>query len=325
MARAARGFLADGVEKLRDGSLTHAHLKAIDRGVRQVPASRRSEAAELLTDLAEVASVNHVKTAAQHLANVLDPDGSLSEGELRFDRRYLTLAPLMDGMTAVDGLLDPEAAALVTMALEPFLTPAGTDDLRTAAQRRADGLIQILQTAADHRLLPLVGGERPHLHVVVDRSPDPALPDQRTEVAGVLPQTPGGPTALHPVSLARIACDSQITALFLDEHGVVTNLGRTQRLFNSAQRRLLAARDGGCRWPGCTRPPAHTDAHHVVSWLDGGASDVPNGVLLCRHHHRNVHERGWTITIVTPSRGTNGPITFTGPARQNLVSDPRGP
>ncbi len=83
----------------------------------------------------------------------------------QFERRYLTLAPLLDGMTSIDGMLDGESAALLTAALEPFLVPTGPEDLRTAAQRRADGLIDIVRAACDHRLLPLVGGERPHLQV----------------------------------------------------------------------------------------------------------------------------------------------------------------
>ena len=108
--------------------------------------------------------------------------------------------------------------------------------------------------------------------------------------------------------MARIACDAQLTALLLDEHGVVVDLGRTRRLFSPQQRRLLAVRDSGCRFPGCDRPPAHTDAHHVVSWLDGGPTDLANALLLCRHHHRHVHEGGWTLHITDPERGTNGPV-----------------
>jgi hypothetical protein len=315
LGRASRGVLGPAVDKLRDGELTSAHLRTIDHGVRQVPTERQPEAAELLTELAEVAPVSAVRTAAQHLAHVVDPDGSLAASEQRFDRRYLTLAPLMDGMTALDGLLDPEAAALLNTALQPFLTPTDPDDHRTAAQRRADGLVQIVDTAAAHRLLPVAGAERPHLHVVVD---------PRT-LTGVLPHTPGGPSAVHPTSVARIACDSQTPPLLLDAHGVVTDLGRTHRLFSSPQRRLLAARDAQCRWPGCTRPPAHTDAHHIRSWLDGGTTDVTNGLLLCRHHHRTVHEGHWTITTDDPVRGANGPVTFHGPRHQQLTSDPRGP
>ncbi len=233
-------------------------------------------------------------------------------------------------MTALDGLLDAESAALLTAALEPFLVPADPGDTRTAAQRRADGLVQIVASAADQALLPVVGGQRPHLQVIVDprRSASVAPdgdPGADTRSSGRLVQAPGGPAFLHPLGVARIACDAQLTALLLDEHGVVVDLGRTRRLFSPQQRRLLAARDGGCRFPGCDRPPAHTDAHHLVSWLDGGTTDVTNALLLCRHHHRAVHEGGWTLQVTDPERGTHGPITVHGPNQQQLTSTPRGP
>ena len=110
-------------------------------------------------------------------------------------------------------------------------------------------------------------------------------------------------------------------------------LGRTQRLFSSHQRRLLALRDGGCRFPGCSRPPAHTDAHHVHPWSAGGATDVGNAILLCRFHHRLVHEGGWrvradavgSLSSSDSTRGTPSAVVFVGPRGQSLVSVPRGP
>ena len=143
--------------------------------------------------------------------------------------------------------------------------------------------------------------------------------------AGSAPQAPGGPAFLHPVAVARVACDAQLTALLLDEHGVVVDLGRTRRLFTPQQRRLLAARDGGCRWVGCDRPPAHTDAHHLISWLDGGATDLANALLLCRHHHRAVHENGWTLQRRRPRPRHPRTHPITGPNGQHLTSHPRAP
>lgn len=330
IARASRGLLADPAAKVSDGSLTYDHLRAVERGVRHLPPAHHPAAVTVLTDLAQIGTVGDVRTAAKHLHYVTDPDGSLADRCQQFDRRCLTLAPLMDGMTALDGLLDAESAALLTAALAPFLVPADTGDTRTAAQRRADGLIQIVASAADHRLLPTSGAERPHLHVIIDpRTPQltEATPDHIPAVLppGRLPQTPGGPAFCHPAGVTRIACDAQITALLLGEHGVVTDLGRTRRLFSPHQRQLLALRDGGCRFPGCDRPPAHTDAHHLISWLDGGPTNITNALLLCRHHHRHVHENGWTLATTDPQCGTNGPITVIGPNGQQLTSHPRAP
>jgi HNH endonuclease len=67
-------------------------------------------------------------------------------------------------------------------------------------------------------------------------------------------------------------------------------VGRATRVVSAAQRTALAVRDGGCRWPGCERPPAWCEAHHRRHWLHGGPTDLGNLVLLCRAHHRAVHE-----------------------------------
>lgn len=342
IARASRTLLADPIECLSRGDLTYDHVRAIERGTRQLPPEQQLAGTRILTDLARIAPVSDVRVAATHLQNVLDPDGSLSDAQCQFERRHLTMAPLMDGMTSLTGLLDPESAALLNEALEPFLVPNDAHDERNAAQRRADGLVQIVQSACDHALLPISGGQRPHLNVLLD--PRTALPGLATAFGhdpvaapgqpgpepqqlppGRLMGAPSAPAFLHPVSVARIACDAHLTAVILDSDGVVVNLGRTQRLFSQAQRRLLTVRDGGCRFPGCDRPPAHTDAHHVIPWHVGGPTDVPNAILLCRHHHRSVHEGGWQIVIGDAARGTNGVIAFHHANGQRLPSHPRGP
>ena len=333
IARASRTVLADPVERLSRGEITYDHVRAIERGTRHLPPEQQLAGTRVLTDLARIAPVARVRTAAKHLQYVVDPDGSLVDAQRQFDRRHLTLAPLMDGMTSLSGLLDPESAALLTTALEPFLVPAGSDDTRGAAQRRADGLVQIVQSACNHALIPSAGALRPNLNVLLD--PRTARPDHGRSAhpdcslaalpPGKLMGTSGAPSFLHPMSVARIACDAQLTAVILNGDGVVVNLGRTQRLFSPAQRRLLALRDGGCRFPGCDRPPTHTDAHHVVPWTSGGATDVPNAILLCRHHHRAVHEGGWQIDIGDVGQGTNGVVTFRHLNDHHQPSHPRAP
>jgi hypothetical protein len=74
------------------------------------------------------------------------------------------------------------------------------------------------------------------------------------------------------------------------------NVGREQRLFTSRQRIGLAARDGGCMWIGCDRPPSWTEAHHIDFWeRDHGETDAERGILLCKHHHLLAHDHGWEI------------------------------
>ncbi len=124
-----------------------------------------------------------------------------------------------------------------------------------------------------------------------------------------------------PISAAsarRIGCDCELTTIRIDGEGVPLNLGRNQRLVSLAQRKALIARDHGCAFSGCGRPPAWTEAHHVVHWIDGGLTDLNNLVLLCGHHHRVIHHDGWTIQM-----GTDGHPWFLPPAWLDPLRQPR--
>ncbi|WP_394771632.1 DUF222 domain-containing protein [Lacisediminihabitans sp.] len=102
-----------------------------------------------------------------------------------------------------------------------------------------------------------------------------------------------------PVSIAtveRIACAHGSIAISFDSNGNALDVGRERRLFTARQRVALAARDGGCLFPGCDRPPSWCEAHHIDHWhRDHGQTDLERGVLLCRHHHMLVHNNGWEI------------------------------
>jgi 5-methylcytosine-specific restriction endonuclease McrA len=75
------------------------------------------------------------------------------------------------------------------------------------------------------------------------------------------------------------------------------SVGRATRTIPAPIRTALHLRDQGCRFPGCDRPPAWTDGHHIIHWSDGGSTELENLVSLCRRHHRAVHEQGWRIRI----------------------------
>jgi hypothetical protein len=89
-------------------------------------------------------------------------------------------------------------------------------------------------------------------------------------------------------------------------------VGRTSRVVQAAQRTALAVRDGGCVFPDCARPLAWCEAHHLRHWLHGGPTDLANLALLCRAHHRAVHEGGWRL-----QRLPDGRLTATPPHRQH--------
>jgi hypothetical protein len=88
-------------------------------------------------------------------------------------------------------------------------------------------------------------------------------------------------------------------------------VGRTSRVVTPAQRAALVVRDGGCALAGCDRPPAWCEAHHLVHWLHGGPTDLANLALVCRAHHRAVHEGGWRL-----ARDPDGQLAATPPHRR---------
>jgi len=93
----------------------------------------------------------------------------------------------------------------------------------------------------------------------------------------------------------RIACDSTVARVLLSPESVVMDVGRSRRVVDGALRKALAVRDKHCRWPGCERPASWCDGHHLVHWVEGGETNLDNCVLLCKRHHRMVHEGGWKL------------------------------
>ena len=95
-------------------------------------------------------------------------------------------------------------------------------------------------------------------------------------------------------TVRRLACDGSLVTIVEDERGMPLDVGRKQRTVSTALKRALYSRDRGCTFPGCVR--AHyVDAHHIRHWADGGDTSLENTTLLCTHHHRLLHEGGFTI------------------------------
>ena len=324
--RIARGaHLYDTLEELRKGTVTYDQARAIEHATRTVPEDQRIAAAETLTALAIETDVVDVRVAGHKLACVVNPDGALQTADRQFERRHLTLSPLLDGMTHLDGLLDPESATLVSTALAPFLIPTDKDDRRTSSQRRADGLVSIVGSALKTGDVPQQSGAPTQLQVLVPlqalsggRDEANMLPNEVAKFADSASTTP----YLTPEVLNRISCDATVTRIVLSPDSMPLDVGRSKRLFTPAQQLALAIRDGGCRFPGCDLPPRYTDAHHIVPWQRGGATDLGNGLLLCRHHHRRVHEGGWSISDFDLGSAS---ATFVSPYGLELSGEARGP
>lgn len=113
----------------------------------------------------------------------------------------------------------------------------------------------------------------------------------------------GGP-AIPMRTAERIGCNARVRALVRDRRGNPLHLGRTRRLASPAQIATLQIRDKGrCRFPGCEQT-RHLEAHHIVHWLRGGRTDLANLMLICGHHHRQIHDHGYIV------RGRGTEATF---------------
>jgi hypothetical protein len=243
-------------------------------------------------------------------------------------------------MIALQGLLEPEAGEILLAALEPLARPADAQDDRSGDQRRADALTELARRALEGGQLPQTGGVRPQLLVTVDLDSLLGGPGGRGGEAGW-----AGP--LDPEACRRLACDGAVTRVVVtrqpdhDHPGgdldgddqlaarlraamallppilggapsQPLDVGRSSRVITPAQRSALAVRDGGCVFPDCQRPLAWCEGHHLVHWADGGPTDLANLALLCRAHHRAVHDGGWQLT-----RGPDGRCTATPPDRHH--------
>lgn len=93
----------------------------------------------------------------------------------------------------------------------------------------------------------------------------------------------------------RITCDAGLVKVLHGPDGQVVGVGRRSRTIPPSLRRALEARDRGCRFPGCGLK--FTDAHHIKHWADGGETNLRNTILLCRVHHRAVHEGGVRVCL----------------------------
>jgi hypothetical protein len=151
-----------------------------------------------------------LRRVTAHLRGVLDPDGTQARARARWDRRGRWLSASCDGLVAVDGLLDPEAGEAVPSALAPLARPAGPEDARGAAQRRADALGELARQGLEGGRLPRAGGVRPQLAVTVELASLLAQPG----VGGT-----GGWGGLLPgEALRRVACDATVTRAVVHRH-----------------------------------------------------------------------------------------------------------
>ena len=269
-------------DALGRGEIGYDHARVITRTAESVGDDAMRGAEHILVDAAHRLDPARLQVAADHLRHYLAPERTLDDANVVHDRRALFISPLLDGVFRIDGQLDREGGACLQAALEALLGPRAADDTRTPAQRRADALVELARQRME------AAGGRPHVTLIVTAETlagSGGATAAELDRAGVVPDQ----TAL------RISCDAALSVVTVDGQGRMQEAGRASRTVPPSLRRALAARDRGCRFPGCDRPVGWTDGHHLQHWARGGATRADNLVLLCRRHHRIVHEGGWRL------------------------------
>jgi len=221
---------------------------------------------------------------AKNFEHRVDSAAALAEANRAYERRYLHVSEPSDGLVRLDGLLDAEGGAILRTALDARMLP-GKDDDRTPGQRRADALVDLCRRKAGRSATG--AGPRPHL--VIRASLDtllgtPGAPAGELEAGGSVPAE----------TVRRLACDAALTRI-TGRGELDAEISHASRSIPPSTRRAVEARDRRCVAGSCDRPPQWTDCHHLQHWTQGGPSKLPNLVLLCRRHHRMVHEGGWGL------------------------------
>src|SRR5712691_163895 len=277
-------------QALADGDISYRHVALIAETASQLGEKFEAHTENILVDTAKEVCPWRLQRAIWHVKHCLDSDSVLSDAKKAHDRRFLHMSQTLDGVYRIDGWLDAEGGATLNTALDSVMGPRLADDDRSAIERRADAAVELARRQLDGGQLPEVGGQKPHLAVTVDLA---TLCRQPGSAAAELEWSQPIPAE----TARRLACDAVLTTIFREAGSESPQIGPTTRVVSGSQHRALRVLDKGCRFPGCDYPAAWTDAHHIQPWPDGGPTVLENLVLLCRRHHRLVHEGGWTLEL----------------------------
>ncbi len=267
------------------GDFSYRHVSLIVETASQLGDKFDAQAENILVDVAREQDPWRLKIAIWHLRHCLEPDGVLRDANEAHDRRFLHLSQTFDGIFRLDGQFDAEGGAVLRTALDAVMGPRQAGDDRMQSERCADAAVELARRHLDGGELPEVGGQKPHLAVSVDLATLSKEPgSMAAELEWSLP--------IPAETARRLACDASLTPVIDGE------ADHTSRVVPGRLKRTLVARDKGCRFPGCGCPPGWTDVHHLQHWADGGPTTLDNLVLLCRRHHRLVHEEGWKLELL---------------------------
>jgi len=311
----ALGTLPGLAQALARGELSYAKVRALTRVA-------TPETEVRLLAVARAGTAAHVERIVRGWRRV-DRQAEARETAQQHARRGLHVYADDDGTVVLRGRLTPEVGALLLRALaaaRETLYQRGRNgeaatrataprrDAPSLVQQQADALALLAETALHHEIDPGAPGERYQVVVHVDA---PVLADPEQPGQSVLEDG----AHVSAETSRRLACDASRVVMRHDEDGHVVEIGARTRTIPPALRRALQHRDRGCRFPGCGLP--FGEGHHVRHWVQGGPTTLSNLALLCRRHHRAVHEEGYRV-----EHEPDGSLRFRRPDGRALLEAP---
>lgn len=266
--------------------------------VRELTRVATTETEDTLLMIAEHGTAQHVEKLVRAFRRCQDAE-ELSREARQQENRAVRLSYDEDGSVLLSCRLPAETGELVLKALElvvrelPFKAddvPAGMPpQIIPINRRRADALAIVAESFVARGAIEPSGCDRHQIVVHV------AAETLKERTAGCCEFEHGPSMAAE--TARRLSCDASVVTLIENEDGKPLDVGRKTRTISAPLRRLLNARDKGCRFPGCANS-RYVDAHHVKHWANGGETKPSNLVSLCRFHHHAVHEGGFRIEIL---------------------------
>ena len=277
-------------QSLLEGEIGFAHLAHTARTAAAIEESGTNQPFDemALLEQARELPVGRFIEFCHQMRHSADPQGYVAQEVAGVQARSLSMKTGEGGMVWLRGVFEPEGAAIIRTAFEAGAHRNGKGDDRKHDRRFADAAVELARRSLDNAVVPQRGSVRPHLQV--------------TTTLETLMQHCAAPAAdlqfslpISAKAVERLACDCNVTRILLGADSAVIDVGRSKRVITPAQSKALKARDKGCRFPGCDRPATYTSGHHLVHWIRGGSTDLPNLVLLCHRHHWMVHEGNWQL------------------------------
>jgi hypothetical protein len=289
---------------LATGELSYAKARALTRVA-------TPETEERLLAVGRAGTAEHVERIVRGWRRV-DRQAEARETARQHTSRALQVYQEEDGMVVVRGRLTADVGALLLKALaaarDSLYRKAHGQEAPSLVQQQADALALLAETALHHQLDPGTPSERYQVVVHVDAPvlADPDQPGQSVLEDGA---------RVSAETSQRLACDASRVVMRHDADGRVLEIGARTRTIPPALRRALHHRDKGCRFPGCGLPRG--EGHHVRHWAQGGPTTLSNLALLCRRHHRAVHEEGFRV-----ERHSDGALQVRRPDGRHLEEVP---